>query len=225
MTLETTPPLWTRRRKIAAVALGSLQLAVAFAVGMSGLLTNDARSPFPPVAVTAVAPVVLFVLAYNFSAGFRSFVLAQDLETLTRLQLWRVVGFGFLLLYAHGVLPGLFAWLAGVGDVAVGLAAFFVVTRLREDPGYATGNGIVAFHLLGLTDFAFAVATAGLTAGSVPGLIPGGLTSAAMDVWPLNLFPGFIVPAFIIVQVAALLKIRHLRRAQAAHVETALDAA
>ena len=45
-----------------------------------------------------------------------------------------------------------------------------------------------------------------------PALIPGGVTSGAMDVWPLNLFPSFGVPFFIIVHATALLKIRDLRR-------------
>ena len=37
-------------------------------------------------------------------------------------QLFRALGVIFLILYANGQMPGLFAWPAGVGDVIVGLA-------------------------------------------------------------------------------------------------------
>ena len=33
-----------------------------------------------------------------------------------------------------------------------------------------------------------------------------------MDVWPLSIFPSFLVPAFIILHLTVLLKVRHLRR-------------
>ena len=71
---------------------------------------------------------------------------------------------------------------------------------------------MVRFQWFGLADFAVAVGTATLAAGMFPALIPGGVTSGAMDVWPLNLFPSFGVPFFIIVHATALLKIRDLRR-------------
>ena len=42
---------------------------------------------------------------------------------LVGVQLYRALGVIFLILYASGKLPGLFAWPAGVGDIAVGLLA------------------------------------------------------------------------------------------------------
>ena len=170
-------------------------------------------------------PVMAFLTLYLLSGGFRRFVLAQDIETLTMLQHWRVLGFAFLPLYFYGVLPGVFAYPAGLGDVAVGLAAPLVILRLRRDPGYATSTGLVRFQYLGLLDFAVAVATAGLTAGAYPALISDGVTSAAMDVWPLNLFPSFVVPIFIILHLTVLLKVRELRRASATQFTGGLQTA
>ena len=188
-------------------------------------MTNSAGMLLPPIAITAVIPVVGFLAAYNLIPRVRAFVLAQDIRTLTMLQLWRVVGFVFLPLYAFGVLPGLFAWPAGVGDVAVGLLAFLVVSKIGRDLNFATSPGFVGFHLLGLTDFVIAIATSALAAGAFPKLIPGGVTSAALDVWPLNIFPSFIVPAFIIAQLSVLLKIREARRIASKHVSAALHTA
>ncbi len=42
-----------------------------------------------------------------------AFVLSADLRLLTAIQAWRAGGPGFLALYAHGLLPGLFAVPAG----------------------------------------------------------------------------------------------------------------
>ena len=51
------------------------------------------------------------------------------------MQSWRVIGVMFLALYAFGLLPGLFAWPAGVGDAIVGLSAPFVLRAIvRGEP-------------------------------------------------------------------------------------------
>jgi hypothetical protein len=204
--------VWSTAHKAGLAGLLLVQFAAAYVIGTGHLLTNDQHSPIMPIAITAFIPVLLFVAAYALSARFRRLVLAQDMRTLTNMQHWRVIGFAFLALYAFGALPGLFAWPAGLGDVAVGLAAMVIVARMDRDPNYASAPGFVRFHLLGLLDFAVAIGTAGLSAGAFPGLIPNGVTSAPMDVWPLNLFPSFLVPAFIILHLTVLLKVRHLRR-------------
>jgi hypothetical protein len=199
--------------------------AAAYVVGVERLLPNEGSALIAPIALTAVIPVAAFLAIYALSSRVRGLILSQDIRTLTMLQHWRVIGFAFLPLAFFGVLPGLFAWPAGLGDVAVGLAAFFVVARIGRDPAWATSAGLVRFHLLGLLDFAVAIATAGLSAGAFPNLIAAGVTSAPMDVWPLNLFPSFIVPIFIILHLSVLLKVRHLRRAARRGVELAVATA
>ena len=216
---------WTIKAIVVTTGLLFIQFTAAYVIGSGHLLTNGAGMPFPPIAITAVIPVVGFLAAYNLIPTFRAFVLAQDIRTLTMLQLWRVVGFVFLPLYAFEVLPGLFALPAGIGDVVVGLLAFFVVSKIDRNPNFVTSPGFVRFHLLGLTDFVIAITTSALAAGAIPALIPGGVTSAALDVWPLNIFPSFIVPAFMIAQLSVLLKVREARRISRGRVSPALHAA
>lgn len=214
MTDTLTPPVWTTGKKVFAGAVLLLWFAGAAYIGESELLSNSQGSVFAPIALSAVVPVVLFLALYTASGRFQRFVLAQDIEQLTMLQHWRVIGFVFLPLYFFGVLPGIFAWPAGLGDLAIGLAAPLVILALRRDPAYATSRGLVRFHYLGLLDFAVAVVAAALTAGSIAAFTPGGVTSAPMDVWPLNLFPSFAVPIFIILHLTVLLKVHALRRQQ-----------
>ncbi len=225
MNTHQQTPVWSGAQKIGLAGLLIAWFAAGYVIGTGHLLTNEEQSPMMPIAITAFIPVALFLAAYASSARFHRFVLAQDMRTLTMIQHWRVIGFAFLALYAFGALPGLFAWPAGLGDVAIGLAAVVIVARLERDPDYATSPGFVRFHLLGMFDFAVAILTAGLSAGAFPGLIPGGVTSAPMDVWPLNVFPSFLVPAFIIVHLTVLLKVRDLRRAAAEPADAMLRAA
>ena len=225
MTTQHQTQVWAPRQKSILAALLSVQFVIAYVLGTSHWLTNDGQSVIPPIAFSAFVPVVLFVAAYALSARFRLFVLAQDIRTITMMQHWRVIGLGFLLLYAHHVLPGFFAWPAGVGDVVVGLSAILVIGRMDRDANYVTTPGFTWFHFAGLADFAVAVVTAGLAAGAFPGLTPDGVTTAAIDVWPLNIFPSFLVPTFIILHLTALLKVRELRRSAAGHVNTTLQTA
>ena len=226
---DRTPPnrtlVWGRSQKAALAGILLVQFAAAYFIGAGSWLTNDGHSLAAPIALTAAFPVVLFLAAYAVSMRFRGFVLAQDIRTLTMMQLWRVVGFVFLPLYAFAVLPGLFAWPAGLGDVAIGLAAILVVARLDRDPHYLTTSGFLWFNFLGLFDFAVAIATSGLAAGAFPELISNGVTSAALDVWPMNVFPSFIVPAFIILHLTVLLNVRELRRSARRRVSASLQTA
>jgi hypothetical protein len=224
-TIIWTTGIWTNGKKAALAGIIAIWFAAAAFTGAEHLLPNTGADLFAPIAVTAVIPVMAFIGLYLISTGFRRFVRAQDIETLTMLQHWRVIGFAFLPLYFHGALPGLFAWPAGIGDVALGLAAPLIILRLRRDPAYATSAGLVRYQYLGLLDFAVAIVTAGLAAGAYPSLTPDGVTSAAMDVWPLNLFPSFIVPIFIILHLTVLLKVRALRRQSSVGADGALHAA
>lgn len=212
--MNTNQPnyVWTRSQKTGLAIILTMQFAIAYLIGSSGLLTNTGLLMIPPIALTVLFPVLIFLGFYVVSQRFRGFVLAQDIRTLTALQLWRVVGFVFLALYAFNILPGLFAWPAGFGDVAVGLGAAFMVVKLDRDPNYIFSKGFASFQFLGMLDFVGALGTAALTSGAFPQLTPNGITSAALDVWPLNLFPSFIVPAFIILHLVVILKVRHLRR-------------
>jgi hypothetical protein len=224
MTDHHTAQPWCGSPKFTATAIIAVLAAAAYYVGSTGLITVDASQPFRPIAFTVIVPVALFFTAYGLSSRLRNFVLAQDLRTLTMLQHWRVLGFAFLFLYAHDILPAAFAWPAGFGDILIGFTAPFVVARLARDPAFATSRRFVAYHALGLLDFAVAVTAATLASGAFPAIAAGSLTSAPMEVWPLNLFPSFFVPLFMIAHVIVFLKVRALRREAGEHVGAALQA-
>ena len=211
---ENNPPGagWHRSTKV-MIAVGlAVWFAVAWALGVSGVMTADASQPFRPILLSILVPLAAFLVAYFRSERFRTFVLSQDIRVLTMLQHWRVLGFTFLMLYAHDVLPGLFAWPAGLGDIAIGFAAPLVVLRMARRPEFARSRAFVTYHLLGILDFVVAGASATLASGAFPALHMGPLTSAPMEYWPLSLFPSFIVPLFLFVHLAVLFQVRELRQ-------------
>lgn len=204
---------WCAKRSALGLAVLAFFFLLAYLVGSQGWLASDEPTLFAPIALTAVGPVVLFLLAAASHKGFRRFILAQDLRILTALQLWRVIGFTFLVVLTLDGLPPIFAWPAGLGDLAVGIFAAAVLAKLIRDPAYAGRGGFLAFHLLGLFDFAVAIAAANLTRGAFPGLVSNGITSTPLEVWPLNIFPSFLVPFFIILHLIALFQVVQLRTA------------
>lgn len=225
MTNPHTAAIWTPSVKIITMALIAVLAVAAYYVGATGLFVVDPSLEFRPIGLAVIIPVALFFTAYARSSRLHNFVLAQDLRTLTMLQHWRVLGFTFLILYAHDIFPAAFAWPAGFGDILVGFTAPFIVTRLARNPAFATSWRFIAFNAFGLFDFVVAVIAATLTSGAYPELFTGTLTSGAMEVWPLNLFPSFFVPLFIIAHVVVLLKVRALRREAANPIGGALHAA
>ena len=122
------------------------------------------------------------------------------------------LGFAFLMLYAHDVLPARFAWPAGFGDIAIGFATPLVVRALARRPDFATSRRFLAFNLLGLLDFVVAAATASLASGAFAALLSGPVTSAPMETWPLPLFPALFVPVFTILHLSILFQVAARRR-------------
>jgi hypothetical protein len=188
------------------IILAGWFLAV-LAAGAAGAF--QARPSRPPLALLAAvaAPPLLLAVAYRTSRGFRGLVLGIDLRLLTAIQGWRVIGGMFLVLYAFDLLPGLFAWPAGVGDLAVGLAAPFVVLAMLR--GAPTWRRQVAWlNIAGLVDFAGALATGVLASDASFGLVAHEATRASLGALPLSLVPTFAVPLWIIFHVISLLQLR-----------------
>src|SRR5262249_52129662 len=121
----------------------ALWLALVLVLGAGGAFVRPPGEPPLPILVGVTAPLVAFVAAFWLLPGFRAFVLAADLRLIAAIQGWRWAGFGFLALYAYGVLPGYFAWPAGLGDMAIGITAPWVVRRLADRRNFAASPRFV----------------------------------------------------------------------------------
>src|SRR2546422_122788 len=104
-----------------------------------GVFKGNASQPPVLLGLAVALPVLVFVLAWGGSASMQRLVLSANLRTITLLQSGRVIGVVFLTLYALGLLPGIFALPAGLGDVAIGLTAPLVASVLASPARYRLG--------------------------------------------------------------------------------------
>ena len=76
------------------------------------------------------------MLALGLSDGWRVRVVSIPPLFLIALNGWRFIGLGFIMAYVEGLLPGGFAWPAGLGDIAMAVTAPWVVARVAADDGF-----------------------------------------------------------------------------------------
>jgi len=211
-----------RELRTSAKAVGveggtALRVAALFAAGYVGWilvtaalaganvyrLENDATKPWLGLGF-AVPLAGLLVLTRLPIAG-RVLSDPQIVSRFTRPHGVRVVGVIFLIALALGELPPAFALPAGLGDIAIGLAAPWVARGLRD------GNGTrraIWFNVLGLVDFVVAFAV-GFLGGpghlQVLHLTP---TTQQISTLPLVLIPTAVVPLLFTLHVISLAKLR-----------------
>ena len=203
--------------KIPAVSGTGTFVAVSFLAWLALVMVLGARGVFvapsgaPPLAlfIGLLAPLSLFLVGYWAIQPLREFVLSVDLRLLVGIQAWRWAGFGFLTLYTYRVLPGVFAWPAGLGDMAMGVTAPWVLAALLRQPDFAAGKRFVAWNLSGILDLAVAVSIGALVPLLAPNLY-GAISTAPLAQLPLVLIPTYFVPTFMILHLTTLFQARRL---------------
>jgi hypothetical protein len=195
-------------RSVVAVVM-ALWLGLVSFLGSQGAFVGSTDSPPLPIFFGFAIPLVVFFAAYFGWSAFRTFILGADLRFVAAIQAWRWAGLGFLSLYAHGVLPGLFAFPAGLGDMAIGFAAPWMVLGLVRQPSFAASRRFVIWNILGITDLVVAVSMGTICSGFIHGLTLN-VTTSAMAQLPLILIPAYMVPFFIMLHFTALSQARRL---------------
>ena len=200
------------RKHLIAVTTGVLSFWTAMVVALAIQGVFDFPPGAPPIAtiLAVVIPIAAFATIVTVFPGMRASLLSLDPVLLTEFQAWRILGGLFLAVYAFGHLPGLFAWPAGIGDVAVGVTAPFIAWRLRKEPEFITSPKFRVFQYAGLLDFVIAISMGVIARNEISGLV-GDVTSAPMGEIPLVLIPTLVVPMFIILHLIALMQSRTAR--------------
>ena len=183
-------------------------------LGAAGAFVAPPGTPPIPIAIGFGAPLIAFFAWLRLSPAFRDFVLALDLRFIAGIQAWRWAGLGFLSLYAHNILPGIFALPAGLGDMTVGFAAPWIILSLVRRPDFAASAAFRRWNVLGIVDLLVAVSIGTLSAALSTGA-PGEITTAPMATLPLVLISAFLVPLFLMLHTAALMQSQRVIRGRA----------
>jgi hypothetical protein len=185
--------------------------AVVVALGASGALSPQ-HAGTPGLGVTVVLPVIALCLAFLVFRTTSEAMAATPLPVLIALNVLRLLGVFFVLLYAANRLPAPFAPTAGWVDIFVGATALPVAFLVWRRQTGASGLALVwnAIGFLDLVDAVFLGAT------SAPGpiqIFTGPPSSEIMTTLPWLLIPGFLVPCFLAVHVVIFARLT--RRASA----------
>ncbi len=197
--------------KLVAAVVLLVWFALVTVLGAGGGFVTPPGTPPLPILIGVTAPILVFLAGLWLRRSFRELLLAADLRFLMAIQAWRFAGLGFLALYVHGVLPGSFAWPAGLGDIAIGVTAPWLLVALIRRPGFAASRTFVVWNVLGIVDLVVAVGSGALGSSLAVGAA-GEITTGPMTQLPLVLIPAYFVPVFVMLHVTALLQARRLAR-------------
>jgi hypothetical protein len=190
-----------------------------FALSASALHLFKTDPDVPPLAMglAVLIPLVVFLLWFATSAGFREFALSLNPGVLTFVQSWRIAGVAFLALYTVGLLPGVFALPAGWGDIVIGATAPLAALKLTN---FNRQRGFIFWQILGIFDLVTAVAV-GTTARWIS---PNEVGTGLMTVLPLSLIPTFAVPLLTMLHIICIAQARRWRAGAYSHVGEQLRA-
>jgi hypothetical protein len=193
---------------LAVVVPYTLWLAIIWSGAVNGVFRPGNNTP-PLIPFAIFLPVIVGVPILLRSKRIGDVLDAMPASWLIGLQVYRVFGSIFLVGWARGAIPGIFALPAGIGDVTTGLLALPVAYYLASRNGDAV-RGAIAWNIFGLVDFTIAVGIGlTITPGPLQLIVPS-IPNTGVGLYPTVLIPAFAVPSSILLHV---LSLRQLRRA------------
>lgn len=199
-----------RSRTVGGVALVLIGWFVcSLVLTWLGVFRGDPHR-LPTIQYAIVLPILVGAWLIYRAPIVSAVIDATPQSWLVGVQLYRALGVIFLVLLGLHMLPGLFAWPAGVGDVLVGLLAPIVALAYARRPHESSGM-VVGWNLLGIADLVVAVTTGMLTSPSSLLAPVAGTPSTIVSEFPLALIPVFLVPLSILLHLASLRKLQRTR--------------
>jgi hypothetical protein len=199
------------RRRLVSI-LGFLLfgwLGLGLFLGWQGVFSSALNQQVPYIAVAISVPILVGAFFIRASKQVREIIEAVPQSQLVSFQFYRVLGATFLVLYAAGQLPGIFALPAGLGDVIVGLTALMVGARAARSE---SDQVVTLWNWLGISDLVIALTTGFLSAPSRFQIFSLDAPNVLIGSFPLVMVPIFAVPLSIVLHLASLSKIRATHR-------------
>lgn len=176
----------------------TLWLAVIWSAALNGVFPDV--SPIPLIPLAVFLPVIIGVPILLRSKRMGQMLDSMPVTWLVALQVYRVVGSGFLIGWAQGIAPGVFALPAGIGDVITGLLAVPVAISLAAGT-IESRKAAIAWNIFGLLDFAVAV---GIGQAIALQLVVPSIPNTTIGLYPNVMIPTFAVSSSILLHALSL---------------------
>jgi hypothetical protein len=211
-------PGWSpseRRNVLWTVSLVLLiWFAIAILLAQNGAYSAAADS-LPTIQFGLLIPIIAGLALLFGSATVARVLAAIPMQWLVGIQLYRIIGGIFVVLWLAGSVPGLFALPAGIGDLAVGIMAPLVAARYARNA--SQGRGAVAWwNAFGVFDLVVALTLGLLTSPSPLQLFAFDRPNIIISEFPLILIPTFLVPLSILLHVTVWIKLARKKEAPGA---------
>lgn len=196
------------------LSLGLLAwFAVAHVIGQANVYWAPHNLRLPTIPLGIILPIIVAVPLLLRSRRIAALVDAIPLSWLVGVQVYRVIGGVFLVLWWDERLPEEFALPAGIGDVAVGILAVVVAGMLVSGTANARSSAY-AWCLFGIADLVVAVTLGTLTSPGTLHLLAPDQPNLLITAYPLVMVPTFAVPLSIILHALCLWKVHRDRPTQ-----------
>ena len=190
-------------------------IATTWTLAVHGSFRRGIARNVPALPVAVMLPTLVGTLFLTRSRSVGALLDATPASWLVGLQVYRVLGGAFLVYWVRGAMPGAFALPAGIGDVTTGLLALPAAVWVSS--GLPIGRRIgISWNLLGLTDFAVAIAMGMMTSPGPAHLLALAHPNTQLGTFPTVMIPAFAVPNSILMHV---LSLRQLSRFAAPRAE------
>lgn len=161
------------------------------------------RPLFVPNIIWAFVALLIFI-KFALSSQFLQKVFdAVPIHWIMSLQVFRVMGVGFLSLYIMKLIPGQFAVPTGLGDVIVGITAPIVAYIYTLKNSYSKSLAIF-WNWLGIADLTMSISLGILTYPEPMQVIATQISNAPIALHPLVMVPVFAVPLSVILHLFTL---------------------
>jgi len=165
----------------------------------------------PTQLAVLVPPIIALLVCLVFSRSLGSLLDALPASWLIGIQALRVFGGSFIVGWAHGTVPAVFAWEAGSFDIVVGALALPVARAISN--GRPRSHALaVAWNWLGLIDFAIALIISMIQRRAPDLMGVGDPRGVSIGSYPLVMIPAFAVANAIILHGLSLWQLKRRRQ-------------
>ena len=192
-------------------ALVVLWAVAAIVAGYGGFFELSPDVLFPPnIMGSVLVPVIFGYLLFRHWGLLRAVILSIPSHWIIALQVLRVSGGIFLYVFALGLVPGIFALSAGIGDFVTGFLAIPVAYYLYKKKPWARKLAI-GWNWLGLAELIMLMPLGLISSPSPVQMVSFDAPNFVTSFWPSVLAPSFHVPLGILLHIFSLVQLSRQR--------------